>query len=68
MINKILVVKFLAVFLGLTVGNFVWEAFTTQNWSRASDHTYFEAIALIAMFLVLSVFDILESAKYPEEN
>ena len=36
--------------LGLTMGNFIWQAFGAKDWSVALDRSYFQAGAVAAFY------------------
>jgi hypothetical protein len=42
------------VFAGLTVGNFIGQAFGKRDWRKATDRSFFQAVA-IGTFLFLAV-------------
>jgi hypothetical protein len=42
----------IAVFIGLTIGNFVYQSFTTKDDAKAIDHSIFQLTALIAVWFV----------------
>ena len=41
----------IAVFIGLTIANFVYQSFTTKDNAKAIDHSVFQLTALIAVWL-----------------
>ncbi len=42
--------KYLAVFIGLTIGNFIY-AICSKNYSAAFDRSFFQGIALLIAWL-----------------
>lgn len=38
--------KALLLWAGLSVGNFLYQAITKKNWSRAAEISFFQAVAL----------------------
>ena len=51
--NKEIIIMYttaVGVFAGLTVGNYILEAFTKRNWGRAAERSFFQAVA-IGIFL-----------------
>jgi hypothetical protein len=44
-------VSLLAAFLGLALGNFIYQCFSKQNYSVAIDRTFFQGIALFAIWI-----------------
>jgi hypothetical protein len=46
---------FISVAVGLTIGNFVWEAHHQRAWEHAIEKSYYQwlAIAMVALFYYL---------------
>jgi len=36
---------------GLTIGNFIWQAFGKREWDKAAERSFFQAVALGAFLL-----------------
>ncbi len=41
--------------LGLTTGNYLWQAFNDKNWAQASERSYFQFIALVLFVIGLKL-------------
>jgi len=39
--------------LGLTVGNFIYQVFTTQDWGAACERSYFQTFGIMLFYFVL---------------
>lgn len=37
--------------IAFTIGNFIWEAFTTKNWGRAAERSFFQGVAFFSYAL-----------------
>ena len=44
--------KLFMLWLGLTIGNFIWVLLTTREWLIAFERSYFQAAALITAYIV----------------
>jgi hypothetical protein len=44
-------VSLLAAFLGLALGNFIYQYFSKQNYTVALDRSFFQGIALFAIWI-----------------
>lgn len=51
--------KYITCFTGLLAGNYIFQYFTYQNYEIAFDRTFFQAFALIAIYLIDMVDKIL---------
>jgi len=45
--------KLFMLWLGLTIGNFIWVLLTTREWRIAFERSYFQAVALIMGYFVM---------------
>ncbi len=41
--------------IGLTAGNFIWQAFTKREWGVATERSFFQAVALGAYMVVMAI-------------
>lgn len=41
----------IAAIIGFGLGNFLWQALTTQAWDRAHERTFFQAGALMLVYV-----------------
>lgn len=39
--------KVLVLWLGLSLGNFTYQAFNQRNWGRAAERSYYQGFALL---------------------
>jgi len=46
-------IKYLLLLTGLSFGNFTYQWVTTQDWTIAFERSFFQAIALIAAYLII---------------
>ena len=47
----------LALWIGLSIGNFVWQALQGySNWNQAAERSFFQAVALLAVFLLRRIW------------
>jgi len=45
----------IGVFVGLTAGNFIWQAFMERKWGKAVERSYFQAVALGTFLLAMAI-------------
>lgn len=38
--------RYIATIAGLTIGNFIWAAIKSKDWSKAAELSFFQAIAV----------------------
>ncbi len=43
------------VFAGLTIGNFIWQAFGGRDWDTAKERSFFQGAALGTFLLAMAV-------------
>lgn len=48
-------VSLLLLWFGLGIGNFAWAALTAWDWKEAFERSFFQGIALLAVYLSLIV-------------
>jgi hypothetical protein len=44
----------LAAFIGLCVGNFIWQAVTSRQWGVATERSYYQGIAVLLVCVAIS--------------
>jgi len=45
----------IGVFVGLVIGNFIWQAFTERNWVVATERSFFQTIVLGAYLIAVAI-------------
>ena len=44
--------KYLATIIGFTIANFIWQYFTTKDYSIAFERSYFQSVAIFAFWMI----------------
>lgn len=47
--------RFIGAGIGVTVSNFLYQAFTSADWHLAFDRSYFEIVALLGAWILMKL-------------